>query len=201
MKIPNDDKNVPHGHFQHKKCLCGAKSRLKTYILNFNGRQGRPQFGELLRDSTRIRAVDAGWRRLLSAAFRAFRTTRRTTCLRNTGFFLSNSTASRRNGTFVRSHGWTAGRFSVDGPIGAFVVTAVVSSSVVIFTRIELAQDFLFVFQLDFEKFLFGPTTLPAVFPVANEKLEAESIDLHAGLEANAQITVIHFVLVDVRVK
>lgn len=48
---------------------------------------------------------------------------------------------------------------------------------------------------------LFGPAALPAVPPVANEELKAERIDFEAGLEADAEVAVVHFVLVYVGVQ
>ena len=47
---------------------------------------------------------------------------------------------------------------------------------------------------------LLGPATLPAITPVADEELKAERIDFKAGLEAYAEVTVVHFVLVHVGV-
>lgn len=38
--------------------------------------------------------------------------------------------------------------------------------------------------------------TLPTVPPIADKKLEAEGIDLHAGLETDAQIPKVHLILV-----
>ncbi len=48
---------------------------------------------------------------------------------------------------------------------------------------------------------LFGPTTLPAVPPVADEKLEAEGINFEAWLEADAEVAVVHLVLTHVGMK
>ena len=47
---------------------------------------------------------------------------------------------------------------------------------------------------------LFGPAALPAITPVADEELEAKRVDFQAGLEADAEVTVVHFVLVNVGV-
>ena len=43
------------------------------------------------------------------------------------------------------------------------------------------------------------PATLPAIPPVADEKSEAESINLHARLKTDAQISKVHLVLFRVR--
>ena len=51
------------------------------------------------------------------------------------------------------------------------------------------------------EGLFFGPAALPAVTPVADEELEAEAVDAEAGLEADAEILVVHAVLVDVGVE
>lgn len=45
----------------------------------------------------------------------------------------------------------------------------------------------------------FSLATLPTISPVADEELEAEGINLHARLEANAQVSIIHLVLLGVR--
>ena len=45
---------------------------------------------------------------------------------------------------------------------------------------------------------LLGLATLPAVSPVANQEAEAVRIDLHARLEADAEVLEIHLVLVGV---
>jgi len=46
-----------------------------------------------------------------------------------------------------------------------------------------------------------GPAPLPAILPVAHEELEAEWIHLHAWLKADAEVLIVHFVLVGVHVK
>lgn len=48
------------------------------------------------------------------------------------------------------------------------------------------------------QRFFLGPTPLPAVAPVADEEVEAEGVDSEAGLEADDEVVVVHFVLVDV---
>ena len=45
------------------------------------------------------------------------------------------------------------------------------------------------------------PAALPAVFPVTDQKLETEGVYLHAGLEANTKIAVIHLILIDIRME
>jgi len=46
---------------------------------------------------------------------------------------------------------------------------------------------------------IFSLATLPTISPVADKEFEAEGINLHARLEADAQVSVIHFVLLGVR--
>ncbi len=48
---------------------------------------------------------------------------------------------------------------------------------------------------------LLGLASLPVIPPVADQELEAESVDFHAWLEANAQISEIQFVLLGVSEK
>ena len=48
---------------------------------------------------------------------------------------------------------------------------------------------------------LFSPTSLPAVAPIANQELKAQRIDLHTWLETDAQVLIIHLVLLSVRVQ
>jgi hypothetical protein len=50
------------------------------------------------------------------------------------------------------------------------------------------------IFLLDVRSLVLA--AFPAISPVANQKLEAEGIDLHAWLEADAQISKVHLVLV-----
>ena len=45
---------------------------------------------------------------------------------------------------------------------------------------------------------LLRPTTLPAVLPITDKKLKTKRINLHARLETDTKIAVIHLVLVDV---
>lgn len=51
---------------------------------------------------------------------------------------------------------------------------------------------------LDLEVLLLCPAALPAVLPVADEEIEAECVDLHAWLEADAKIAIVHLVLVNI---
>lgn len=60
---------------------------------------------------------------------------------------------------------------------------------------------FLVHHTLDFQELLFGPTPLPTIFPVADKEIEAKGVDLHTRLETDAQIAVVHLVLVDVRME
>lgn len=62
---------------------------------------------------------------------------------------------------------------------------------------------FLFLIHLFFflQILLLRPASLPAVLPVTDQKVEAICLDLHAWLEAYAQIAVVHLVLFDIRVK
>lgn len=62
-------------------------------------------------------------------------------------------------------------------------------------------RAFSLITVLFFEVFLFRPATLPAILPVHNQKLETKSIDLQTRLEANAQIAIIHLVLVSIAVE
>lgn len=65
-----------------------------------------------------------------------------------------------------------------------------------------LGRLFLFIhFLLDLKIFFLCPAALPAVLPVADQEVEAECINLHARLEANAKVAVVHFVLVDIGVQ
>jgi hypothetical protein len=50
------------------------------------------------------------------------------------------------------------------------------------------------VSELFREVFLLCPAALPAVTPIEDEELEAESIDLDGWLEADAQVVVVHLV-------
>ena len=43
---------------------------------------------------------------------------------------------------------------------------------------------------------LFCVATLPAAFPVCNEELERSRINVHAGFETDAEIAIVHFVLI-----
>jgi len=61
---------------------------------------------------------------------------------------------------------------------------------------IELADEVL-IFCICI--LLFGFATLPTISPFADQELEAESVDFHARLEANAKISVIHLVLFGMR--
>lgn len=45
---------------------------------------------------------------------------------------------------------------------------------------------------------LLSPASLPAILPVTDKELETEAIDLHARLEANAKIAIVHLVLIHV---
>lgn len=49
--------------------------------------------------------------------------------------------------------------------------------------------------------FLLCPTSLPTVLPVTDKEIETVSVYLQAGLETDAQVAVIHFVFVDVRME
>ena len=49
------------------------------------------------------------------------------------------------------------------------------------------------------EGFFLRPASLPAVPPIAHEELEAKGVDLEARLEADAEVAVVHLVLVAVR--
>lgn len=53
-------------------------------------------------------------------------------------------------------------------------------------------------FLLLLGKLLFSPAALPAVLPVADKELETEGIDSHTRLEADAQIAIVHLVLVHI---
>lgn len=65
-----------------------------------------------------------------------------------------------------------------------------------------LGRLFLFIhFLLNLKIFFLCPAALPAVLPVADQEVEAECINLHARLEANAKVAVVHFVLVDIGVQ
>ena len=52
------------------------------------------------------------------------------------------------------------------------------------------------VLFLDIFGFIFA--ALPALPPVTDEEFEAECVDLHAGLKANAQVPKVHLVLIGV---
>lgn len=45
---------------------------------------------------------------------------------------------------------------------------------------------------------LLSPAALPAVPPIADEKLKTEGIYFQTGLKADAKVAVIHLILVDV---
>lgn len=47
----------------------------------------------------------------------------------------------------------------------------------------------------------FGPAALPAVLPVAYQELETKGIDPHARLETDAEVWIIHLVLLVVHVE
>lgn len=65
-----------------------------------------------------------------------------------------------------------------------------------------LGRLFLFIqFLLNLKVFFLCPAALPAVLPVADQEVEAECINFHARLEANAKVAVVHFVLVDIGVQ
>ena len=59
----------------------------------------------------------------------------------------------------------------------------------------------LCVVELYGEILFLGPAALPAISPVQDKKLKAEGINLHARLEADAQVTIIHLVLFGARVE
>lgn len=44
----------------------------------------------------------------------------------------------------------------------------------------------------------FGLAPLPAIPPIADEELEAEGVNLHARLEADTKVSIIHLVLLGV---
>ena len=48
------------------------------------------------------------------------------------------------------------------------------------------------------EELLLRPATLPAILPVTDKELKAERVNLHARLETDAEVSVVHLVLVDV---
>ena len=54
--------------------------------------------------------------------------------------------------------------------------------------------------QLFCKIFLLSPAALPAIPPVKDEELEAKGVNLHTRLEADAEISVVHFVLFGARV-
>lgn len=63
------------------------------------------------------------------------------------------------------------------------------------------SPGFLLVYLLLFlDKLLLRPAALPAVLPIADQELEAESVNLHARLETNTKVAVVHLVLIDIRV-
>ena len=76
-----------------------------------------------------------------------------------------------------------------------------------LFVEFLLATHFLcflsIFLNLEFrcQVFFLGPAALPAFTPVADEEVEAERVDLHAGLEADAEVAIVHFILVDVGVQ
>lgn len=49
--------------------------------------------------------------------------------------------------------------------------------------------------------FLLCPASLPAVTPIENKELEAESVDLDGWLEADTQVVIVHFVELRTRVQ
>ncbi len=63
--------------------------------------------------------------------------------------------------------------------------------------RVQAFQDAVL---LD-EGLLLGPAPLPAIAPVADKEVEAEGVDAEAGLEADAEVFVVHAVLIDVGVQ
>lgn len=89
---------------------------------------------------------------------------------------------------------------------GSVLTTAGRDSPVVRVRVVELGvlpggSFFLVHHVLDFQELLFGPTPLPAILPVTDKEVEAKGVDLHARLETDAQIAVVHLVLVDVRME
>lgn len=52
-----------------------------------------------------------------------------------------------------------------------------------------------------FNKLSLVGAALPAVSPIANQEFEAKGIDFHARLEADAQVSKVHFILVRVSEK
>lgn len=62
--------------------------------------------------------------------------------------------------------------------------------------RFSLIKFFLLLGEL-----LLRPAALPTILPVADKEVEAERINLHAWLEANAEIAIVHLVVVDIGMK
>lgn len=65
------------------------------------------------------------------------------------------------------------------------------------FCVLAISLDSVFFFKV----LLLGPATLPAILPILDEELKAETIDAKTWLEAYTQIAVIHFVLVRERME
>lgn len=86
------------------------------------------------------------------------------------------ATAGRRNRTFVVSRALGGGGHWVLLLLSSFL------------------KGILFVLK----PLLFCPASLPAVLPVTNQELETEPVYLHARLETDTQIAVVHLVLVHV---
>ena len=63
-----------------------------------------------------------------------------------------------------------------------------------------VCRCFLFLIHLFLflQILLLRPASLPAILPVADKELETEGIDSHTRLEADAQIAVVHLVLVHI---
>lgn len=66
-----------------------------------------------------------------------------------------------------------------------------------------VCRCFLFLIHLFLflQILLLRPASLPAILPVTDKEIETIRLDLHAWLEAYAQIAVVHLVLFDIGVK
>jgi hypothetical protein len=64
--------------------------------------------------------------------------------------------------------------------------------------RLDLPFDLLDCLRFSLKELPFSKATLPAVLPIANEELETKTVNFHARLKADAEVAVIHLILVDV---
>lgn len=65
---------------------------------------------------------------------------------------------------------------------------------------LDLLADLIEDPILFLQSLFLGPAPLPTISPVADQELEAKAVDSETGLEADAEVGIVHFILAHVGV-